>query len=90
MSAAAHEKATWVLPTPQAAQETQHSNYTPAKQRLARLRARAAMAGVTLCVYPDEDSGETVYIVSRWNQIKQLSGIVEAEAWLTKVTGRTA
>ena len=68
-------------------QTTQHGDFSPTQKRIATLRARAAMAGVTLCVFPDECTGETVYIVSRWNLTKQLESIADAEAWLTKVTG---
>ena len=83
----AHEKAARMLDTSEAALKTRHPEFTPEKKRLATLRARAAMAGVQLHVYGDEDTGQTVYLVSRWALTRQLESLDAAEAWLTQVTG---
>ena len=85
-----NERAAEVLPTPQAAQETtQQAQCTPVRnqKRLASLRARAAMAGVRIHVYPDSDTGATVYVVSRWAQTRQLESLDAAERWLDMVCG---
>lgn len=84
---AAHEKAAWVFVPPEAAQENAHAEFTPDQKRLATLRASAAMAGVQLHVYYDEDTGQTVYLVSRWALTRQLESLDAAEAWLAQVTG---
>jgi hypothetical protein len=55
-------------------------------KRLAILRARAALAGVTLYATTD-DHGQPCYIVSRWNLTRQLDDLDAAEQWLEKVSG---
>jgi hypothetical protein len=55
------------------------------QNRLATLRARAALAGVTL--YPTTENGKPVYIVSRWYLTRQLDSLDAAEKWLDLVTG---
>ncbi|MDZ4145691.1 MAG: hypothetical protein U1D29_14345 [Burkholderiales bacterium] len=83
----AHEKAAGMLDTSEAALKTTHPEFTPEKKRLATLRARAAMAGVQLHVYDDEDTGQTVYLVSRWALTRDLASLDAVETWLTQVTG---
>ena len=62
---------------------------TPVKDqtRLGCLRARAAQAGVTLFVYADNDTGPTIFVMSRWSHIRQLESLTAAEAWLDMVLG---
>jgi len=55
-------------------------------KRLATLKARFALAGITLCAI-ENDHGETVYIVSRWALTRELESLDAVEAWLTQVTG---
>lgn len=55
-------------------------------ERLANLRARAAMAGVTLHA-PTADKGQPCYIVSRWNLTRQFDSLDAAEQWLDMVSG---
>ncbi len=57
-------------------------------KRLATLRARAALAGVTLHVI-ENDHGKTVYIVSRWAMTRELADLDAVEGWLASVTGGT-
>jgi hypothetical protein len=52
---------------------------------LATLRARAALAGVTLYAI-DDDRGKPVFIVSRWELTRQLDSLDAVEAWLNLVT----
>jgi len=54
-------------------------------KRLATLRARAALAGVTLYAI-DDDRGKPVFIVSRWELTRQLDSLDAVEAWLNLVT----
>lgn len=56
------------------------------QERLATLRARAALAGVTMYEARDAN-GKAVYVVSRWALTRQLDGLDAAEAWLAQVTG---
>lgn len=50
-------------------------------KRLATLTARAALAGVTLTT-TDDDSGQRVYIVSRWALTRALPSLDAMEQWL--------
>lgn len=59
----------------------------PVQKRLTTLRARAAKAGVHLHIFDDEDTGQTVYIVSRWALTRQLESLDAAEKWLDMVMG---
>ncbi len=54
-------------------------------KRLANLKARAALAGVTL--HTAIENGVMIYIVSRWYLTKVLDTIGAAESWLDQVTG---
>ena len=55
-------------------------------KQLATLRARCALAGVTL--YPlENDHGKTVYIVSKWALTRELADLEAVATWLDKVTG---
>lgn len=56
------------------------------RKTLATLRARAALAGVTLYAI-ENDHGKTVYIVSKWALTRQLDSLDAAENWLDLVTG---
>lgn len=75
-----------------AKQNTDAKSIAPAEKignpdkRLATLRARAAMAGITLCAL-ENDSRETVYIVSRWALTRELPDLEAVSAWLEQVTG---
>jgi hypothetical protein len=60
--------------------------FTPDQKRLATLRARAALAGVTL-YQSTTDTGQPCYIVSRWALTRQLESLDAAEHWLDQVTG---
>lgn len=64
-----------------------HKSESPVKQRLATLRARAAMANVQFHVFDDEDTGQTIFMVSRWAVTRQLDSLDSAEAWFDLVTG---
>ena len=55
-------------------------------KRLATLRARAALAGVTLHAI-ESDYGKTVYIVSRWAMTRELADLDLLESWLQRVGG---
>ena len=55
-------------------------------KRLATLRARAALAGVTLHAI-ENDHGNTVYIVSRWAMTRELADLDLLESWLQRVGG---
>ena len=63
-----------------AAPESEHT------KRVSTLRARAALAGVVIHVI-EGDSGETLYIFSRWELCRQLDSIEAAERWLDAMTG---
>jgi len=56
------------------------------KKEFATLRARAAMAGVTLHDI-ENDYGKTVFILSRWALTCELANLDAVEAWLVRVTG---
>ena len=56
------------------------------QKQLATLRARCALAGVTLHAL-ENDHGKTVYIVSRWALTRELADLESVAAWLKKVTG---
>ncbi len=78
---------------PAKAQNTNAAIVAPAQKignlqakRLATLRARAALAGVSLFAL-ENDHGKTVYIVSRWALTRELPDLEAVEAWLEKVTG---
>jgi hypothetical protein len=58
-------------------------------KRLVNLRARAALAGVTLHAL-DNDYGKSVYIVSRWAMTRELADLGAVEKWLDRVTGGAA
>ena len=64
-----------------------HRQFTPDQQRLATLRARAAMANVQFHCFDDECTGATIYVVSRWAMTRQLESLDAAEKWLDLVTG---
>ena len=84
----AQENAAWVLPTPQTAQETtQRRDSRPDPQRLANIRARAALAGVQIHVFDDECTGKTIFVVSRWAMTRQLESLHALEEWLSMVLG---
>lgn len=55
-------------------------------KRVSTLRAKAALAGVVIHVI-EGDSGETLYIFSRWELCRQLDSIESAERWLDAMTG---
>lgn len=55
-------------------------------KQYATLRARCALAGVTLHQI-ENDYGKTVYIVSRWALCRELSDLESVAAWLDCVTG---
>lgn len=55
--------------------------------RKARLRERAAKAGVHVHIYDDEDTGRTVFVVSRRALTRQLESIDAAEKWFDLVLG---
>lgn len=57
------------------------------EKRLATLRARAALAGITLHVM-EGDAGRPQYIVSRWALTKALDSLEDLQAWLDRVGGR--
>lgn len=56
------------------------------QKQLATLRARCALAGVTLHQI-ENDHGKTVYIVSKWALTRELADLDAVSAWLEKVTG---
>ena len=62
------------------------ADFTPLQKRLATLRAKAALSGHILHAI-EGDSGQTLYIFSRWAQVRQLESIERAEMWLSHVTG---
>lgn len=86
----AHEKAVGVLDTPATAlTKSTAASLNPAEnlgKPLATLRARAAMAGVTLHQI-ENDHGQAVFIVSRWNMTRELQDLEAVSAWLDRVTG---
>lgn len=84
---AAHKKATWVLPMQAAREATQRRDSRLDPQRLARLRARAATANVQFHCFNDEDTGQTIFAVSRWAMVRQLESVEAAEKWLDMVLG---
>lgn len=55
-----------------------------AQKRLATLRARAALAGVTLINSRDEH-GRPEWIATRWHLTRSLSSLDEIEQWLDRV-----
>jgi hypothetical protein len=59
---------------------------TAADKRLATLRARAALAGVTVHV-SDNDAGRVEYVVSHqaWALTKALASLNDLEHWLDRV-----
>jgi hypothetical protein len=57
-------------------------------KRLSTLRARAALAGVQLHVFDDEDTLKVIFIVSRWAMTKQLESLDAVSDWLDRVIGR--
>ena len=58
-------------------------------KRLATLAARAALMGVT--VYRIEtDAGGEEFVASRWALTKAFCNLDALEAWLNRVTGKTA
>lgn len=82
-----NEKAAEVLNTLATAQENVQGDFTA--KRFATLRARAAIAGVTLYAI-ENDHGAPRYIVSRWNLTRELSSLDAVERWLDLTTGRRA
>ena len=62
-------------------------NFTPYQERLATLRAKAALSGHILHAIEGDD-GQTLYIFSKWAQVRQLESIERAEIWLAHVTGQ--
>jgi hypothetical protein len=56
---------------------------------LATLRARAALAGITLYESTD-DRDDRTYVVSRWALTRQLDSLDAVAAWLDQVTGARA
>lgn len=84
---AANEKAAQVLPTPKAAQETTHTDFTPDQKLLATLTARAALAAIVLIPTTD-DAGRPVFIASRWALTTQLDSLEAVTVWLDRVTGQ--
>lgn len=58
-------------------------------KRLATLRARAALAGVTLYAI-EGDFGRPLYVLTRWHLTRELRTLDEVEAWLAQVTGGRA
>lgn len=83
----AKEKAAWVLDTPETAQQYTHANFTPDQTNLTRLRAKASEVGVQIYAFDDEDTGKTVFVVSRWNLTRQLDSLNSIEKWLDRVAG---
>lgn len=52
---------------------------------LARIRARAAKAGVSLCEVPEPGGGAPEYIVSRWGMSRVLPDLAAVALFLRKV-----
>lgn len=50
------------------------------------LRARAALAGVIL-VGSQNDSGQPVYVATRWALTQELESLEAVSAWLDRVAG---
>lgn len=51
------------------------------------LRARAALAGITL--HSGRDTlGKDVFVVSRWAMTRTFASLAEVAAWLDTVTGK--
>jgi hypothetical protein len=67
-------------------QNTHATDFTPDQKRLATLRAKAALTGHVLHAI-EGDNGQTLYIFSKWAQVRQLENIERAETWLAHVTG---
>ena len=59
---------------------------TTTDNRLATLRARVALAGVTLQAI-ENDHGETVHIVSRLAMTRELQHLDVVDAWVDRVMG---
>ena len=62
------------------------ADFTADQKRLATLRAKAALSGHILHAI-EGDNGQTLYIFSKWAQVRQLESIERAELWLAHVTG---
>jgi hypothetical protein len=58
-------------------------------KRLATLTARAALVGVTLHRIEGDFLPE-VFIVSRWAMTREFTDMDALEAWLNRVTGKSA
>ena len=56
------------------------------EKRLATLRARCALAGVTLHAF-EGDFGPA-YVVTRWHLTRELSNLDDVEKWVDLVTGK--
>lgn len=55
-------------------------------KELETLRARCAFAGVAFHAIED-DRGQPMYAVSRWNLSRTFATVAEVDAWLERVTG---
>ena len=69
-----------------ATNQNSHPDFTPLQKRVATLRAKAALSGHILHAI-EGDNGQTLYIFSKWAQVRQLESIERAEMWLSHVTG---
>lgn len=56
-------------------------------KELETLRARCALTGLALSVTED-DCGQAMYIVSRWDLSLRFATAGEVETWLARVTER--
>lgn len=56
-------------------------------KELDSLRARCALAGITLHSGTD-NLGNALFLVSRWNLSRTFSTLDQVEAWLWVVTGK--
>lgn len=56
-------------------------------KRAANLKARAALAGVTVLESQDEH-GRPEWIVTKWHLTRSVSSLDELHAWLDRVVGK--
>ena len=86
MSAATHKSESPGATGPNATKQNSPADFTADQKRLATLRAKAALSGHILHAI-EGDNGRTLYIFSKWAQVRQLESIERAEMWLSHVTG---
>lgn len=58
-------------------------------KRLATAQARAALAGIALEAI-EGDNGRLEFVATRWALSKRFDDLAAVEAWLDRVTGKTA